>query len=210
MSHNGMVAFSGGLAASPPASGIGLFTYTIGGKLPFQELIESNPGFTSPSINDHGQIAAAAATEIGGPQTLFLIGPGGPQALIVRGTTMIGGQTVTGTLGINPNFVGLNDLGTVVVSTSLSGGTAVITPTLIVAEAGQTISGKNVDQHWWRTGDQQLGDHSVRRSLRTDQSESVRHFLVDQRGGTKRAKHWRSHDRRASQSAHQRLRRDRF
>ncbi len=144
VSHNGMVAFPAGLNSSTPTSGNVLFSYTFGGKLPFQEVIASSVGFTSPSINDHGQIAAAAATEIGGPQTLFLIGPGGAQALITRGTTMIGGQTVTGTLGINPNFVGLNDLGTVVVSTSLSGGTAVITPTSIVAEAGQTIGGKTL------------------------------------------------------------------
>ena len=141
VSHNGMVAFVGNLISSPPASGVVLFTYTIGGKLPFQEVMESNSGFTSPSVNDHGQIAAASSSE---PQTLFLSGPGGAQALITRGTTMIGGQTVTGTLGINPNFVGLNDLGTVVVSTSLSGGAAVITPTSIIAEAGQTIGGKTL------------------------------------------------------------------
>ncbi|HLK20720.1 MAG TPA: hypothetical protein VKT81_17320, partial [Bryobacteraceae bacterium] len=144
VSHSGMVAFQATLKASTPTSGNVLFTYTFGAKPGFQEVIASSVGFTAPSINDHGQIAAAAATQIGGPQTVFLIGPGGAQALITRGTTMIGGQTVTGTLGFNPNFVGLNDSGTVVVSTSLSGGSAVITPTSIIAEAGQTIGGKTL------------------------------------------------------------------
>jgi len=144
VSHSGMVAFIGNFTATPPLFGQGLFSYTIGGALPFQQVLESDAGFTSPAINDHGQIATAAATQVGGPQTLFLVGPGGTQALIVRGTTTIGGQTVTGTLGINPNSVALNDLGTVVASSSLSGGSAVVTPTSIVAEAGQTIGGKTL------------------------------------------------------------------
>lgn len=142
VSHNGIVAFIGNFTRTPPLAGQGIFTFTIGSGVPFQEVLESASGFTFPAINDHGQIAAAS--EVGSPQTLYLIGPGGPQTLIVRGQTMIGGQTVTGTLGINPNFLGLNNAGIVVVDTSLTGGTAIVTPTSIVAEAGQTIAGKTL------------------------------------------------------------------
>lgn len=141
MSHNGIVAFLANFSAFPALAGQGLFKFTLNSGTPFTEVSESAIGFSNPSINAQGQIASTT----GSPQTLFLFGPGAPQPLIVRNQTVIAGQTVTGTLGTNPNFIGLNDFGEVVVNTTLSGGQAIFTPTSILAQVGQVIGGKTIN-----------------------------------------------------------------